>query len=119
MKLYLQCLAVAGCGALGALTRFWIQLAFGKTLFPVATLLINVTGCLLVGWLAAFLETRPELRMVIAVGFVGAFTTFSTYIFDSNALINDGAFLVASLNLLGSIALGLVALRAGIWLGAR
>ena len=59
------------------------------------------------------------MTLAVAVGFVGAYTTFSTYMLESNALIEDGAAIKALANLVGSIVLGLIAVRAGFWLGAR
>jgi CrcB protein len=59
------------------------------------------------------------LRLAVAVGFVGAYTTFSTFAYESNALLEDGAGIKALANMLGSVVLGLVAVRLGIWLGGR
>ena len=121
-----QYVAVALGGSLGAATRLLVaQLCgwfFGAG-FPVGTFVINITGSLFLGWFLTVVRTRVLLSEAavfgVAVGFVGAYTTFSTYMFESNALISDGASIKATINLLGSIIVGLAAVRLGIWLAAR
>jgi CrcB protein len=126
MKMLVQCAAVGGAGAAGALLRMFVAIACGRlfrTSFPVGTLVINLSGSLFLGWFIAVTRGRimasDTLYVAIAVGFVGAYTTFSTFMYESNSLLQDGAGLKASLNLFGSLAFGLLAVRCGLWLGGR
>jgi CrcB protein len=123
MKTLVRLLAVGGAGFVGAVARWGIGVWFGRLFevrFPIATLVINVTGSFFLGWFITFIDRRADhemLRLAIGVGFVGAYTTFSTYMFDTNRLVEDGAFYLAWVNLIGSIVLGLVAVRLGVMLG--
>jgi fluoride exporter len=126
VKTLIQYLAVAGGGALGAVSRLFIAMVCGRlfgTAFPVGTFVINISGSLFIGWFLTVVGNRPGIsetnRLAIAVGFVGAYTTFSTLIHESNSLWEEGAGIKATANLLGSLALGLIALRIGVWLGTR
>jgi fluoride exporter len=122
MKALWDCLAIGGAGFCGALARYGVGVVIGRwfaTSFPIATLLINVTGSLFLGWFYTFMRARyPQaetLRLAIATGFVGAYTTFSTYMYESDQLLAKGASLQAGTYLVGSIALGL----GGVWIGIR
>ena len=123
MKALWNCLAIGGAGFFGALARYGVSVVVGRwfaaTSFPIATLLINVSGSLFLGWFYTFILARyPQaetLRLAIATGFVGAYTTFSTYMYESDQLLAKGASLQAGIYLLGSIVLGL----AGVWIGVR
>ena len=126
MKVLMQYLAVAGAGAVGAVLRFFIASVCGaifRTTFPVGTFVINISGSLFLGWFLAFARNRiivPDTwRLGIAVGFVGAYTTFSTFMYESNALFESGSSIKAMGNLIGSIVVGLIAVRFGIWVGER
>jgi CrcB protein len=126
MKVVIQYLAVAGAGALGAVSRLAVGSLCGRlfaTAFPIGTLVINLSGSLFLGWFLTVIRDRVIMsdtaRMAIAVGFVGAYTTFSTFMYESSSLLEDGAHRMATLNLLGSLALGLLSVRLGIWLGGR
>jgi CrcB protein len=115
-----QYLAVAGAGALGAVARLWVGLAcdraFGKG-FPSGTLIVNITGSFFLGFVAAALPGRSEtMRLAIATGFLGAYTTFSTFMYESNALLH-GSPIKAIVNLCGSVVLGLLAVRLGLQFG--
>lgn len=115
-------------GFLGANLRYWlggwIAERFG-VLFPVETMLINVGGSFLLGLfmtLALHFTWHPEWRQTIAVGFIGSFTTYSTYEYESFRLIQEGQWERALLNLFGSLVLGLLAVMAGVmvarwWIG--
>ena len=101
----LSLLAIALGGALGSVSRFLIAREMGHRLgnfLPFGTLIVNVLGSLALGWLATILLARPEintaLRLGIAVGFLGAFTTFSTFSLESVQLLLSGAFWRAMLN---------------------
>jgi len=87
--------------------------------FPAGTILINVSGSFVLGFLGALLAQRAvanadALRLAIGVGFCGAFTTFSTFELETHALFEDGAWLTAVTNMFLSLFAGLVAVRLGI-----
>jgi CrcB protein len=126
MKTILQYLAVGAAGFLGAVGRMLVGTLCGRlfgTTFPVGTLVINLSGSLLLGWFLAWVSTRATisetLRFAVAVGFVGSYTTFSTFMYESDALLRDGEMIKATINLAGSIVLGLLAVRFGMILGTR
>jgi CrcB protein len=126
MKVLVQCAAIGGAGAAGALLRFIVAVTCGRlfrTSFPVGTLVINLTGSFFLGWFIAVTRGKimagDTLYLAVAVGFVGAYTTFSTFMYESNSLLQDGAGLKAMMNLIGSLILGLLAVRCGLWLGGR
>jgi CrcB protein len=112
-----------GCGgALGAVLRYAVSVGCQRLaggVFPVGTLTVNVGGCLLIGFLGALLSgpflLRDELRLGLLVGVLGGFTTFSTFGWETFALLNDGEWSRAALNMVASNVLGLAAL----WLGYR
>ena len=89
--------------------------------FPWGTLVINVSGSLAIGLLFALITERTVLpaawRGPLMIGFLGSYTTFSTLTLESWRMIEDGAWLTAGGNLIGSVALGMLALIAGIALG--
>ena len=123
MKVLVQYLVVGAVGSLGAMLRLGVATACGRlfgTEFPVGTLLVNISGCVLLGWFLTLIDQRmiigDTLRLAVAVGFVGSYTTFSTFAFESNALLAEGAAIKAVVNLVGSVILGLAAVRLGIWL---
>jgi CrcB protein len=123
MKLVVQYLAVGAAGSLGAILRLLVSTTCGRlfgTAFPIGTLVINLSGSLLLGWFLTLIDERvvvPDtVRLAVAVGFVGAYTTFSTFAYESNSLLQDGSQLKAVVNVLGSVLLGLLAVRLGIWL---
>lgn len=117
-------LLISAGAVLGANARYWIGTwaaqKWGPS-FPYGTLLINVTGSLLLGLFMALTAERvvidPRLRLLIATGFLGAYTTFSTFTYESMTLLTKGALMPGLLNIIGSTALGLLAVGAGIWLG--
>lgn len=109
---------------LGANARYflsgWAAEKWGVT-FPYGTLLINLTGSFILGLFLTFAAQRalvdPRYRLLIAVGFCGSYTTFSTYTYESFNLMLNGSWGAGLLNLLGSSGLGLTAVGLGIWLG--
>jgi len=115
---------VALGGALGAATRWvlggWLAERFGPT-FPWHTMIINVTGALLLGVLmGASLERgfiSPDWRVFLGTGVLGGYTTFSTLAYESVALFEQGAYGPALFNMFGSGVLGLVAAVAGLAIG--
>jgi fluoride exporter len=109
-------------GFIGANARFVIARAIGAivaTPFPLGTFLINISGSFLLGVLGTVIAERvvpnsEAMRLALGIGFLGAFTTFSTFEFETHALFEDGSWLVAASNIVGSLFLGLIAVRAGI-----
>lgn len=116
---------LALAGALGTLARYalsWVAAELFGTAYPWGTLLVNSLGCFLFGLAWSLTDTRlatpPAVRLVILTGFMGAFTTFSTYIFDSASRLADAPGLAVT-NLLLSNVLGLLLLLAGMEIGRR
>jgi CrcB protein len=116
-------LLIAGFGALGALARYGVGVAMQlwyPTRMPLATLLVNVVGCFVIGALLgpadAVMPVSKELRLVIAVGFLGAFTTFSAFGYETLRLHQEGSFGLAALNIAANVVLGLAAVWCGMHL---
>lgn len=121
MKAPLDYLVVAAGGALGACLRYFIGgflLARTQTPFPLATFIINVSGSFIIGFFLTLaterLNVSPHLRLAIAVGFVGAYTTFSTFEYETIRLIEEGHLIHAVLNVVLSIVVGFAAVWGGI-----
>ena len=119
-------LAVAAGGALGAMLRYFIGgTVFARTLtpFPLATFIINVTGSFIVGFFLTLATERmqlsPQLRLAVAVGFVGAYTTFSTFEYETIRLLEEGRFIHAVLNVILSVGVGFIAVWGGIALARK
>ena len=115
---------IAAGGALGALARYglsgWVQAGTAGT-FPWGTLVVNVLGCFLLGFAFRVLQLSalsPALRATVTVGFLGAFTTFSTFSLEAIVLIQEERWARAAGYVGGSVALGLAALVAGAWIAA-
>ena len=109
-------------GFCGAVARYFVSGFMLKVsaAFPWGTLVVNVVGSFLLGFLMALvtetLAISPNERLFLAIGFLGSFTTFSTFIYETNSLLEEGEFLLAGVNLFSSLLLGLFGLRLGIWL---
>lgn len=107
-------------GALGALGRYlistWVY-SKGDFVFPWGTFVVNIIGSFILGlvyvWGTERLVINPNTRAFLAVGLLGAFTTFSTFSLETLNVIKEGEFRIAVFNILGSIVLGLLA----VWLG--
>lgn len=114
-------LLVIGCGGfLGAIARYELSVLIGSRSnwnFPLPTLIINISGSFILAFFMALalnkLEINPLWRLFFTVGFLGAYTTFSTLEFETFNLLQDGQFFSALLNLFGSATAGLIA----VWLG--
>lgn len=119
-------LAVAAGGAIGSVARYWVNISplasvFEK--FPFPTFLINISGSFLIGFfLIVFtdrFETSEALRLAIIVGFVGAFTTFSTFEMETYGLLKEGETITALAYLLLSVIVGFMGLLGGTWVGKQ
>jgi len=126
MEFFTKILSVAIGGAFGAVARYLINVSpladlFGK--FPFHTFFINISGSFLIGFLLIFFTDRfmesENMRLAIIVGFLGAFTTFSTLELELFELIRERYFTTAFAYLFLSILIGFVGLLAGIWLGKK
>ena len=113
-------LAVGAGGFLGALARYVVGLLvarFWSGDFPLATFLINVSGSFVLGFFMALCAERAGLdqawRLLIATGFVGAYTTFSTFEYETHRLVELGAIAWALANVVASVVCGFLALRLG------
>ncbi|MGE0450639.1 MAG: fluoride efflux transporter CrcB [Vicinamibacterales bacterium] len=89
------------------------------TRFPLGTFVINTSGSFLLGLITVlvaerFLPYPEEVRLAAGIGFLGAFTTFSTFEFETNVLLDSGAWAQAALNVIGSAVAGLIAVRVGV-----
>ncbi len=120
-SLMLRNILVIGMGGfLGAVSRYgvavWIGQRWGRS-FPLGTFVINVSGSFLIGLLMPLLTERfivnPQWRLLLVVGFLGAYTTFSTFEYETGALLKDGQWLYAGLNVMGSVVAGFIALKIG------
>jgi CrcB protein len=116
-------LLVGTGGFLGSVARYLIGLlvtqASGASRFPFATLVVNVTGSLIIGALAAFAQREnvlsPGTRLFLFTGLLGGYTTFSAFAYETLILGREQAWLAAALNVLAHVALGL----AAVWVGYR
>jgi len=122
----LQTVVIATGGAFGALMRFWVSSATYAVLgraFPYGTLMVNVLGSLLMGFLFIWLTERsslpPEWRSLILVGFLGAFTTFSTFSLETFNLLQGGEVSKALFNIFFSVVLCLLATWIGVIAGRQ
>jgi fluoride exporter len=111
---------VAIGGSLGSLARYWVGTTIAGRLgtkFPYGTLVINITACVIIGFSLAFLGKRTELnpawRYLVPIGFVGAYSTFSTFEWEIYSNLQTGAFLIAALYVVSSFSVGLL----GVWCG--
>jgi CrcB protein len=112
---------IAFGGALGSMARYWVGSTIAGrmgTKFPYGTFVINITACVIIGFSLTFLAKRVELnpawRFLVPVGFIGAYSTFSTYEWETLSTIRTGAFLMAVLYAVSSLILGL----AAVWFGS-
>lgn len=121
-----QVIAIAVGGAAGAVARFWVSTATYALLgrgFPWGTLAVNVFGSFLMGFLAVWLVERlslgPEWRGLLLIGFLGAFTTFSTFSMETLNLLEQGTYLKALVNMVLSVVLCVLAAGLGVLLGRQ
>lgn len=122
MSTVMPYLLVGVGGFIGANARFVVARLVGasfETSFPLGTFVINVGGSFLLGALGAIAAQKvmphsEAIRLALGVGFLGAFTTFSTFEFETHALFDDGSWLAATTNMFASLFVGLLAVRGGI-----
>jgi fluoride exporter len=107
-------------GSLGSIARYWVGSTVADrmgTRFPYGTFVVNITACIIIGFSLSFLAERTELnpawRFLVPVGFIGAYSTFSTFEWETYSNLQTGAFLIAGLYVVLSVVLGL----AGVWCG--
>ena len=113
-------LLVAVGGALGSIARYWVGSTISGRIgakFPYGTFVINITACVIIGFTLTYLSKRADLnpawRYLFPVGFIGAYSTFSTYEWETLSTLRSGAFALGALYALGSLVLGLAAVWAG------
>lgn len=107
-------------GVLGAISRYWLGLGIAGLAapgFPWGTFIINLSGCFLLGLFLTFsqekLEIDPRLRLGLATGFLGAYTTFSTFSVETLAFLNQGYWVQGITYVIASVILGIIL----VWLG--
>jgi CrcB protein len=130
VRLLFQIGLVSLGGTLGSLLRWGVTVGAARwfgTAFPWGTFIINISGSLFLGWFTTVLADRlvgsgwawlkaDDLRLMVAVGFTGAYTTFSTFEYESHTLLREGDGLKGMTYIFASVFLGLVAVRLGVLL---
>jgi CrcB protein len=116
-------LLIALGGALGSIARYWVGSTVASRMgikFPYGTLLVNISACLIIGFTLTYMGRRADLspawRFLIPVGFIGAYSTFSTFEWETLSTLRSGAFFLAALYAGGSLILGLIAVWGGSWI---
>jgi len=107
-------------GALGSMARFWVGSTIANrmgTKFPYGTFVINITACVIIGFSLTLMARRtglnPAWRFLVPIGLIGAFSTFSTYEWETLSTIRNGAFLLAALYAVSTLIFGLGAVWGG------
>ena len=114
-------LLIAAGGAAGSILRYWVGSTISGrvgTRFPYGTIVINITACLIIGFTLTYFGKRADLNpawlFLVPIGFVGGYSTFSTYEWETLSTLRSGAFFLAALYSLGSLVLGLAATWCGV-----
>jgi len=118
----IKILYVALGGATGAVARYLINISpLGSFLqpFPFHTFIINITGSFLIGFLTAKVEMNETMKLLILTGFLGAYTTFSTFELETFDLMRERNLLTAILYVGLSFAVGFIGVALGVWLGRK
>lgn len=113
-----QLLLVALGGAIGSAMRYLTAILLARHYtgsIPLATLVVNVLGCFLIGLLIGLCSETTYLRLLFITGFCGGFTTFSTFTAESYVMFREGAYGLAFLYIAGSVLIGLLALWIGLY----
>lgn len=122
MSPFLKILLIGSGGFTGAVLRYamsgLVHRAFpAGNVFPAGTFFVNIAGCLAIGVLSGMADTRqlfsPELRLLVFIGLLGGFTTFSTFALESLYLLQERQFLYFGFNIIGQVVSGLIA----VWIG--
>lgn len=104
-------------GALRFLTSTTMQKLINPAAFPIGTFTVNMVGCFLIGFIAELAESKgvfaSDMRIFLLVGIMGGFTTFSSFGYETLALIRDGEYLLALGNAAGQVVLGLIMVYLG------
>ena len=115
---YVNLLLIAIGGGLGSVARYLLTvlvLRASDSLFPLGTFVVNFVGCAVFGGIVGAAQQRfvlmPDARTFVLVGFLGGLTTFSSYAYESVALLRDGQFVLAAINIVGQVVAGLL----GLW----
>jgi CrcB protein len=113
-------LFIAAGGAAGSILRYWVGSTISGrmgTRFPYGTLVINLTACVIIGFTLTYFGKRADLNpawlFLVAVGFIGAYSTFSTYEWETLSTMRSGAFILGAMYAAGSMILGLAATWCG------
>jgi len=117
-------LGVGLAGAVGALARYGLEGVVSRRVggaFPWGTFVVNITGAFVAGLLFTILTEKfvvaPWFRSTLLIGFLGAYTTFSTLSLETFRLLEDGAYVMGALNSVGSLVVGLLAVYGGVVVG--
>ncbi len=119
-KQKMKFIAIAAGGSIGAILRYFVSTypyKFIKPEFPLGTFLANIIGCLVIGFIFQLSTVKilsPNLRLFIMVGLLGSFTTFSTFSLETMNLLKNGQTLLAGVNVIASVSIGLMAVFFGI-----
>jgi len=113
-------------GGVGSVFRFWVSSFVQKTTqshIPYGTLTVNIVGSFLIGFIIAYIESRstefPFWRQLLIIGFLGGFTTFSSFSYDTLSLFRNNEIMAAFLNMAGNLGLCLGASFLGLWIGKQ
>lgn len=111
-------------GCMGSIARFWLGVYVGHRMgnrFPYGTFIINISGCFMVGFIMAILSQKtylsPNWRYLIPIGFIGAYTTFSTFEYETLRALQDGQITAGLLNVFLSLIVGFAMVWAGVIAG--
>ncbi|MFY9729307.1 MAG: fluoride efflux transporter CrcB [Candidatus Acidiferrales bacterium] len=117
-------LMVAIGGALGSILRFWVGTYISNriaTRFLAGTFVVNMTACFLIGFVITVLGEKsswnPNWRYLIPIGFIGGYSTFSTFEYETFRVFQEGDFLIAGLNVVLSVVVGFVSVWVGVITG--
>lgn len=116
---YLLILAGGGVGSLARYAAGTAIMSRYSGRFPLGTMIVNVTGSFLIGlimtWITEQLQPNPNWRFLLVIGFLGGYTTFSSFEWETFSIVRGGGFWIGLVNVVGSVVLGYLA----VWLGAQ